>query len=255
MNVKNIGSLMIKLVIILSMLLIIFLDSDSLWVSSSNYKMIYLIFYIVFLLMSILIANKYNNININVNGVLIIHVLIFFILLSMILNQSFSLLDFMIIAYIYIGILITFYIKYCDFVKLYILIITFITCYSIILMYLILPLFPEFKSVFPSFTNDAGLLVRNYIFTFHFEDHIAGSKRNTGIFREMGVFQFHINLAIIFLWFTSYQKEYKIIISFILILGLITTFSSTGYLTFIIILIALTFKKKDFIIKKTNICN
>ncbi|RIO09563.1 hypothetical protein BUZ93_13710, partial [Mammaliicoccus sciuri] len=122
-------------------------------------------------------------------------------------------------------------------------------------MYLILPLFPEFKSVFPSFTNDAGLLVRNYIFTFHFEDHIAGSKRNTGIFREMGVFQFHINLAIIFLWFTSYQKEYKIIISFILILGLITTFSSTGYLTFIIILIALTFKKKDFIIKKTNICN
>ncbi|RIO09460.1 hypothetical protein BUZ93_13750 [Mammaliicoccus sciuri] len=81
MNVKNIGSLMIKLVIILSMLLIIFLDSDSLWVSSSNYKMIYLIFYIVFLLMSILIVNQYRNINIYVNGLLIIHDIISFILL------------------------------------------------------------------------------------------------------------------------------------------------------------------------------
>ncbi len=254
-SLENRGNSMYKFVITLSMILILFFDSDSLWVSSSNNKTILLIFYIVFILLSIMIVNRFNKFNININGLISVTFLIFFILLSMIINQSFSLTDFTILIYILLAILIVSYISFYHFVKLYILIITIITLYSLILMYMILPIFPEIKTIFPSFINDAGLLVRNYIFTFHFEDHIAGSKRNTGIFREMGVFQFHINIAIIFLWFTTYFNKFKILISFILIIGLITTFSSAGYITFIIILISFLFKQKKLILGKMNIKN
>ena len=78
-------------------------------------------------------------------------------------------------------------------------------------------------------TNKSGGTVTNWFVFVKAQD----SLRNYGLFWEPGAFQFHINIALLFFLFLKQQnKSYFWVFMF----ALITTYSTTGYLTFVVIL-------------------
>jgi len=238
--IKNFNKInYLKASLLVLMIDIIFLNSSSLWFSASPYKNILFVIYLIILIVSLgLIAILNKKIYLVKLNLLMYSVLILSIFISTFLNNSFDQQDALIILFISIGFIISIFIDRKSFVKYYVYLISFITLYSLIMMYIVIPIFPQIKNFFPGSINAAGNFVRNYFFMFHFEDHIAGAKRNTGIFREMGVFQYFINISLMFILFIKIKWKYKNFLIIISILGVISTFSSTGYFHLISILLA-----------------
>ena len=71
------------------------------------------------------------------------------------------------------------------------------------------------------------------------------SERNNGPFWEPGVFQIYINIALIFLLFN--KKKLNIKYLFVYLFALITTISTTGYVSFAIIALAYIYDKGKYI--------
>ena len=103
-------------------------------------------------------------------------------------------------------------------------------------------------SIFPSFTNTLG---REYRFFFFSNISLIDPDRNYGLFTEPSRFQAYINLSLIFIMFDNDEKiNIKRMILFIV--TLITTFSTTGFMAFAVILIAFLFSNRIKINKVTK---
>ncbi len=91
----------------------------------------------------------------------------------------------------------------------------------------------------PSVYNSVGKEFKFLLFT---NVPIEGFTRNYGPFTEPSRFQAYLNLTLILLLFTDNKISYKRVI--IVLLALVTTFSTTGYLVIVVTLIAFIFSKK-----------
>ncbi|PKE65098.1 hypothetical protein CW674_08620 [Macrococcoides caseolyticum] len=239
-----------KFIMIALVIFLIFSTDSSMWFSTHNNKLVYLIIiFIVVLLASLILYLLNNKIRINNIFLLILIILMFSILFSMLFNDSYSNPNFFIISCILISLAVINIIDKETFIKTYVYTMLVISLYSLFIMWIIVPYGNFIKILFPTSINDSGLLIRNYFLTFHFENHIAGMKRNTGLFREMGVYQHFLNIALIFLLYSDYFKKNKIIFLILLSVTVITTYSSTGYLFLILILLSTLFYKGDIISK------
>lgn len=113
----------------------------------------------------------------------------------------------------------------------------FICLYSLV-VYGIRVFFPGFLSHFPIITNVANI-------DFYFCGlsnaivHPGGLIRNYGPFREPGVFQMFVVIALIYCLFK--KEKINIFNSIILIITLCTTFSTTGYIALFLLLAAFLF--------------
>ncbi|UOW67241.1 O-antigen ligase family protein [Paraclostridium bifermentans] len=140
-------------------------------------------------------------------------------------------------------------IQYKEFIKIYVKIM-YILCIISLIAYFISLISLDLFSIFPIQENSAGTKVYNMIFTvLHISDYI---KRNFGLFWEPGAFQTFINLALFFEMFTAKVPNSKVVT--ILIITIITTISTTGYIATLLICIAYisSKKKKNLEIKKSN---
>lgn len=237
-----------NIILVFSILFIIFTSDSSMWFSASNNKLIILITIYFYTFISILIFYKLKKkCDIKASITFLALIILMSILLSMLVNNDLSDPNILVISSVIISMLYTYFMDKKIFIITYVYFIIFISMYSLIIMWIIVPYGNGIKLFFPSFYNEAGILIRNYIFTFHFEEHIGGMKRNTGLFREMGVFQHFINIAIMFLLYSNYFHKYKLFYFIILFITVITTYSSTGYLFLLLILISTIFSKGNLL--------
>ncbi|NLL44565.1 MAG: hypothetical protein GX247_02725 [Mollicutes bacterium] len=118
----------------------------------------------------------------------------------------------------------------------------FLSLYSLIL-YLLKPTVFSYRDFFPHFYNESGLPL------FHLGATVLVDNPNYyrlfGIFRESGVFQIFINIALIFELFVR-EKDIRINYLIIFIITNILTFSTPGYFAMALILILyLVVNRKD----------
>lgn len=101
---------------------------------------------------------------------------------------------------------------------------------------------PGIFSLFPKITNKAGLSFANTLFSV--VQINTSTSRNFGCFREPGVFQMYINVAIMIHLIKN--ENIKINRFLVFIASIITTFSTTGYFTLLILFICVSLFKYNF---------
>lgn len=133
-----------------------------------------------------------------------------------------------------------------DFALFYIDSITCLSVYSLVCTYVL----KFFTSGFGVVSNSSGVSFYNYGLCYV---HIGNSYyRNFGLFREPGVFAYFICMAIVLLLTINTNNENRRRDSFsliVLIITLISTFSTTGYLALAVIIVWLTLIKKNIQLK------
>ncbi|MEG0775048.1 O-antigen ligase family protein [Clostridium sp.] len=163
-----------------------------------------------------------------------------FLVLSMVANRSYN-------AYItYIGVLIMIimgflivnFIEFKQFTIIFVNIITFIAVISLIFMLLndiIRPYINSFKTVEGISASYKNLYI--YLYPLY------TPYRNTGIFWEPGAYQVFLNLALCFVLLLKEHKRVFLKIS-VLVLTILSTSSTTGYILMILILITFILSRK-----------
>ncbi len=122
-----------------------------------------------------------------------------------------------------------------QFVKVFLDIMTIICIVSLFTFF-----FAPFASKLPLFPSIYNINNVEYRFFFFSNISVINPERNYGLFTEPSRFQAYLNLSLIFMIFTEKEKlDMKRIVLFIV--TLITTFSTTGFIAFAIILAAFLF--------------
>lgn len=160
-------------------------------------------------------------------------------LFSIILNQDFYVENLYFINAVVTGFIISNMFNKDEYLDGYVNVIIIYSIYSLISTYIFLPLHMKgLLNFFPSYANQIGTPFVDMGLSFAVEWH--GVMRNQGIFREPGVFQFFILLALaVEMFYKAKSSKGNIII---LIVTLVTTFSTAGILCFIPLLYAYVLK-------------
>ncbi|MBQ7290382.1 MAG: hypothetical protein IJW76_01490 [Clostridia bacterium] len=128
-----------------------------------------------------------------------------------------------------------------DFRRAFMNSVIFIAIFSIII-YLVLLLFPVSKYMFPTVLYSNGMTVDLFFTTFRL---MSGPvRRNYGMFWEPGTYQAYLNLALLFL-FKEKKCDFFLPKVIVLVLAIITTFSTTGFIVMALILCYSMLTKSD----------
>ncbi|PGY13296.1 hypothetical protein [Bacillus cereus] len=124
------------------------------------------------------------------------------------------------------------------FLEAYSKVMAFLCMFSLITTYAIIFFPTPFMGIFPTIEHNPGNYIMKFIdvgLSFVYIPDYGMQYRNYSIFREPGVFQFYINLALIFeLWFKNEKiKKSRLVVYYI---TLISTFSTTGLIIGLVIL-------------------
>lgn len=221
---------------------VIFVSDDTFTFGTNQNIGFILLKYTTYLLLTVFLLFK-SRINIFVvptRANLILLSLIFTIMLTAILNLDLT------GGYIYqiwialLAFLITHYIPPRELVRVFIKYIYVLSCISII-VFIIATRFPFLLSPFPVYANANDVQFYNLGICVVFKDVME--VRNTGIFREPGVFMIYLSVAIIFELFyrETINKRNVIVIT----VALFLTFSTAAFIILGVIGIAYLFKKND----------
>ncbi len=166
------------------------------------------------------------------------------LLLPMVVKQDWQLMYGSVLICIGTAVFLSFFLSCRDAAKYYVVILTVLGAYSVLCAY-VLRRFPDGNLIpVPVFRNQ--IRVKFYNFFLSFVPLTYVKNRNFGIFREPGVYQFFLILA---LFLTHYQVPWKKqktlwIVSGILTLTLITTFATGGIIELGLFWVVLFFDKK-----------
>ncbi|WP_075981922.1 O-antigen ligase family protein [Bacillus massilinigeriensis] len=184
------------------------------------------------------------------SNTIIILTLCVLILLTMLFNQNFSGGYIKIIICLLIGYMIIHIVNVEEFATYYVKVMLFLAIYSLIVTYLIRPwIFSLPSFIAPVFTNEAGFSFINMRFSVVFNNPIY--YRNFGIYREPGVYQFFLNMALIFELFFKKNKISPLTVM-ILCITVLSTFSTAGYITSLSIIVAYNFVSKNHYDSENN---
>ncbi len=168
------------------------------------------------------------------------------ILLPMIFKQDWQMMYFSILFCPLAAILLSYFISLRDVARWYVLILSFLGVYSILATYVLKFLaFFDYISV-PVFYNANDWEFFNFGLSFAVTAHAW--RRNFGIFREPGVYQFFIILALYLNnYAANWDKKWKSwLINAILVVTMISTFAIGGYIEMFLFAIFLYFDKKCY---------
>lgn len=145
------------------------------------------------------------------------------------------------------GYLITIAYSFDRFINIYLKVMYFISAFSIF-VFLVVLIFPSVITYAPVIGQRDGVNVHNLVFSVA----LPGSEfnRNYGFFWEPGAFQVYLNLALIFELFITKRLRKKYVLAFIL--AVITTFSTTGYIVLLPILVAYMLNNKGLVLRYKN---
>lgn len=221
LNLKNILESLIVLICIMGT------DTVTLFYTSNDYTVFITIMGIVIIFKYFL---KKRSFFYNKSEIFYLFLPIIFIFFSQIVNHDISLgYEYKIILLLF-GYIIATTISWKNFIDRYINWIIFITFFSLSI-YILTLINDSWYIILPEVNNGDNY---SLIFTTITKNK-GNSFRNFGPFWEPGVFQIYINFALLFQIYR--RKKEKLWKNIILILGIISTFSTTGYICFCFIII------------------
>ena len=207
-------------------------------------------YFFVLLILVYILKTGVNNIKIPYGPVLVFLIII---ILGLIYNQDFS-AKFSYL-HIFIKILLVATIPYIlsfdQFADKFLRIIFFLSLTSLMIFTLVF-VNRELVSLFPEISSHtAGKAFYYNLFLAVYHVPLPNNISNSSVFWEPGAFQAFLNIAIAFeLYFFKFKHKKRLIV---FVLSMITTFSTTGYIIFIIQLSLFLFFDKSFRTKWSNI--
>lgn len=127
------------------------------------------------------------------------------ILLPMIVKRDWQLMYFSVLICLYFAVFLTYFLSYREVARYYVVIMTVLGVYSIIAMWVFRPLLVDTGILtVPMFCNQLDIPFYNFGLSFVSEWYVK--TRNFGIFREPGVYQYFIILA---LFLNNYAVSWK----------------------------------------------
>lgn len=168
------------------------------------------------------------------------------ILLPMVVKRDWQLMYFSILIYLLFAVFLSYFISLKDTAKYYVLILCALSVYAILATY-VLRLLPDEGLVnFPIFFNDKGRDYYNFGLAFVSITHVK--ERNFGIFREPGIYQYFLLLA---LFLTNYTVEWKSrkqlwLANLILAATMVTTMATGGVVELGLFVVVVFFDKKMY---------
>lgn len=186
---------------------------------------------------------KFNkSIKFNAESIIVYNVLLINIVITMLINQDFTQGYYVLVMSLTSGLLFSTLINKEDFYDIYVNIIVFISVFSLICTYAVIPILGFIKQWFPIFINEHGVEYINLLFATPIINE--GFYRNVGIYSEPGMFQVFITFALISELFLINRKiNVKKVV--ILLISMISTFSPAAYTQVAIILFGYCIKRKD----------
>lgn len=206
--------------------------SKELVVFSSFFFISVVFFFFVF-------SKKINKIN--VSSIIFTTSIVISSLLAIIINKDFQPDNFIFLSIVISGFFVCNIFNRNDFLEGYVNAIIIYSVYSIFATYILLPLAVSGTlTFFPTSTNFLGVPFVDMGFSFAVKWY--GIMRNQGIFREPGVYQFFILVALYIEMFYVKTRSINYLYILILIITLITTFSTAGLLCVIPIIVIFLFQ-------------
>lgn len=196
------------------------------------------------------IVNKRSLLSLKKDEALFLVGVLILLVFSMTMNADYSIQSYINTFSRLVGaLLITKAFKFEDFADKYVKLLTFLAAASVVLFF-INQRIPQIANIFGELPNaqlkEANLDYRTYVnggflYTFlvsygYGTDSIWAYTRNNGIFWEPGAYQFFLNLALVFL-LEKCDVEKKKWALLILVITVLSTGSSTGMITLLVILI------------------
>ena len=168
------------------------------------------------------------------------------ILLPMAVKRDWQLMYFSILVYILFAVFLSYFVSMKDTAKYYVVILCVLSVYAVFATY-VLRLLPDNGLVgIPAFINDKG---RDYYnFGLAFVSITEVKERNFGIFREPGIYQYFLLLA---LYLTNYTVEWKRsrdmwLANIILAVTMLTTMATGGVVELGLFAVVVFFDKKMY---------
>lgn len=174
-------------------------------------------------------------IRINYQALMVTLYFIIALFATMLINSDFSGGYFVVLLSVLLGFMLIHLIPLREFVEVYVDIIVFLGVYSVLVL-LFKPIIHNIPVIiFPRFNNIASLPIINARFSYIV--NATNYYRNFGIFREPGVYQVFLNIALMFELFYKNEKPEPIKL-IILYITIISTFSTPGYIASLILTFA-----------------
>lgn len=201
----------------------------------------YFILLLLFVYLFILHFNKYKRIVFDKNIFLIFGLLVILSMITMLFNNDISFHYFYEILLLCIALLYTSIFSFDNFKSSYVKIVSFLVKVSFFTFFLDL-FFPSVLNYFPTIINKSNIKFHFWPLGGAMFKTLYVSVKNWGIFREPGVFSVFILLAIIFVFLDNKKINIKQLL--LLFIGLLSTFSTAGIISGILLIILYIFKDK-----------
>lgn len=166
------------------------------------------------------------------------------ILLPMAVKRDWQMMYFSILLCLYVAIFLTYFISYRDAAKYYVLILTVLGVYSVLATYILRILPDEGILAVPMFENSIGVKFHNFGLAYVSDTYVK--NRNFGIFREPGVYQYFIILAL-FLnnYAVTWRKQSSLwVVNVLLSVTMLSTFATGGVAELGLLAVVVFFDKK-----------
>ena len=168
------------------------------------------------------------------------------ILLPLVVKRDWQLMYFSILIYLLFAVFLSYFVSVKDTARYYVVILCALSLYAILATY-VLRLLPDKGLVsVPVFFNDKGRDYYNFGLAFVSITNVK--ERNFGIFREPGVYQYFLLLA---LYLTNYTVEWKHsrdmwLANLILAVTMVTTMATGGVVCLGLFVVVVFFDKKMY---------
>lgn len=159
-------------------------------------------------------------------------------------KQDWQLMHITLLFGIYVAVFLSYFLTVEDIAKYFVTFITVLAVYSLLATYLLrIPADAGVLRV-PTFINAGNR--EFYNFGLAFPSIVEVSKRNFGIFREPGVYQFFLIVALFLVNYTlTWKKQWQLLaVNAILAVTMLTTFSTNGVIQLFLLAFVLFFDKK-----------
>ena len=168
------------------------------------------------------------------------------ILTPMVLKRDYTMMYLSVLFSGLLGIFVSYFLSCRRGAKYYVCLLAGLALYSLVAFFLLRPLSDLGLLPVPTFQNGYGAEFYNYLFSF--VSVSFARERNFGIFREPGVYQFFLFLALYLCFYQVDWEKQRIcwIVGAILSLTLLSTFATGGVAATVLFLLAVYFDKEVY---------
>lgn len=175
------------------------------------------------------------------------------LLLPMVVKRDWQLMYFSILLCVYFAIFLTYFISYKEVARYYVIILSALSVYAVLATYGLRMLPDHGIAAVPEFANSKGRTFYNFFLAFVSIVEVKG--RNFGIFREPGVYQFFLIVALYLNNYTvTWKKNWQLwTVNIILAVTMLSTFATGGVIEMGLFAVVMFFDKKWYKEKRARI--